>query len=83
MPAVIRNALAAALLAVSTTLVVTSAPAQAAPPDYYVTVTHYYSDSSHTNRVGTWLRGPCPDRDWDHLSGVRTPFSTSGIHPCP
>ncbi|ROO51649.1 hypothetical protein EDC02_6534 [Micromonospora sp. Llam0] len=83
MPALIRNALAAALLTVSTALVVTSAPAQAVPPDDYLIVTHYYSDSSHANRVGTWWFGHCPDRDWDRLSGVRTPFSTSGMHPCP
>lgn len=83
MPTFIRNAFAATLLAVSTALVVTGAPAQALPPEYYLHITHYYSDSSHTTRVGTLWKGRCPDQNWNHLSGVSSRFSTSGIHPCP
>ncbi|MFV2085343.1 hypothetical protein [Micromonospora sp. LOL_021] len=79
----IRNTFAAALLVVATTLVAASAPAQAIPLEYHLMVTIYYSDSSRTTQVGTRWYGRCPDRDWDHLSGVRTPHSTSGIHPCP
>ena len=79
----IRNTLAATLLAVSTALVVPGAPAQALPPEYYLIVTAYYSDSSHTTQVGTRWRGRCPDQNWNHLSGVSTPFATSGMHPCP
>ncbi|MFY1636090.1 hypothetical protein ACN27F_22915 [Solwaraspora sp. WMMB335] len=79
----VRNALAATLLMVATTLVATNAPAQALPPEYYLHITSYYSDSSHTTQVGTRWKGRCPDRDWNHLSGVSTPFFTTGIHPCP
>ncbi|MFY1654285.1 hypothetical protein ACN27J_25810 [Solwaraspora sp. WMMB762] len=79
----IRNTFAAALLVVAATLVATSAPAQAIPDEYHLMVTIYYSDSSRTTQVGTRWYGHCPDQDWDRLVGYSTPYSTSGIHPCP